>query len=193
MKSVALDKPIGNLLKKFIASTGETFRDCFIESVFDYINILSHVCGKNPNKELMHIVQEFEMESQIIFKKIKQVRRDYIKIRREEAILLDKKLPHCDNSMYIVIVIDDELYNGIDAVLKQYPNVFSDSKKSTKKDIVNRAILFKVMQNNSLMENDIYRTWRLEVLLRKEKRAKLNFESAIEIVSKKTKVSWNDK
>lgn len=193
MKSVALDRRVGNLLKEFIAITGETFQDSFAQSIFDYINILSHVCGDNPNSELVRIMHDFEFESQIIFKKIDQSRREYLRLRKEEALLLDKKIPNCDNKKYIIIVISDELYNGIDAIVKKYPNVFSNDKHVTIRDIVSRAVLFRVMQNEPLMKNNIYRTWRLEVLLGKENRAKLNLENALEIVSRKMKVIWNDK
>jgi hypothetical protein len=192
MKTVAFYRKIANVLKCFTNSTGETLSDAVTQSVLDYVNILSHVCGDGPNRELAKIVSGFEIKSQVIFKKINDNRRQFLRIRREEALLLDKKLPSCDNRNYVMISIPEELYNGIIVLIERFPYVFSNEKKATIKDVVNRAILFRVIENDLLMQNEIYRIWRLETIMRKESGAKMSVDEVFEIISKKRKVTWNE-
>jgi len=192
MKNISIDRRIGNLLKKFIEVTEETFRDSMIQCLVDYVNILSHVKGNNPNLSLVHLVYNFEMDAQVIFKKMSQSRGEYLRFRKEESILLDKKLPICDNQKYDVISIPDELYNGIEVLLKREPHMFSHKKAATIKDIANRSVLFRVIENDNLINSDIYRAWRLQQIIKKEKQAKINFEEALQVVSKKRRVVWDE-
>jgi len=193
MKTIAFDRKVCNVLKQFVESSGETVKDSVLQSVLDYVNILSHVCGDNPNPELAHIVNSFEIKAQVIFKKMRELRKDYLRLRKHEAILTDRKLPHCDNQNYVRISLPDELYNGISVLIHRYPNVFTNEKKATIKDVVNRAILFRVMENEQLMNNEIYRAWRLKSLMQREQDSKLPIDGILEIVSKKRRVIWNDK
>ena len=189
MITIAFNRKISDLLKSYTESTGETMYTVITQSLLDYVNILSHTCGKKPNKELCNIVNSFEMKIQAIFKRISEVREEFLKRRKEEAILLNKKLPHCDNKNYIMIAVPDELYNGIATLIRHYPHVFSKKKKAMIKDVVNRAVLFRIMENEELMKNEIYTAWRFEMLMRKEQEAKLSMNEILEIVSRKRDIT----
>jgi len=192
MKTVVFNSKIRDVLKDFISSSGETIYDSVIQSILDYVNILSHVCGDNPDNELVHIVNVFEIASQVIFKKMIETRLEFLRVRREESILLDKKLPHCDNANYVMIEIPNELHRKITTLINHNPNIFSSEKNATIKDVINRSILFRIMENDLLMENEIYRAWRLEMIMRKEKSSKLSIDEIIKIISRRRRVTWDE-
>lgn len=192
MKTVALDRRIANVLKKFISSTGEDFQDSIIQAIIDYVNILNHVRSGNPDRDLERIISNFEVDVQIVFKKMKQARYEYLQERREEAILLDRELPIIDNRKYIFFHISDEIHEAIEDLISDDPYIYDSKKKASIKDVINRASLFRAMKNDTLMKNDIYRAWRLEMLIEKEKEAKIHIDNVLEIVSKKRKVVWDE-
>lgn len=191
MKTVAFERRIWEALHCYLDSTGETLYNVVTQSIFDYINILSHVSGKNPDDELRHIVNSFEIKVQTIFKKMNEAQQEFLKIRREESILLDKKIPH-NSDKYFILPIEDDLYYGIKALIKKHPYLFSNDKKSTINDVVSRSILFRIMDNDSLMNNEIYKAWRLDVIFRKEKKAKLSIDTIFDVISKKRRIIWDE-
>lgn len=192
MKRVAIERRIGKLLKKFIESTGETFTDSLHQAVLDYVNIMLHVSGTNPDTELLRIMSDFEIDVQLIQRQISQVRREYLKVRKDESILLDKDIPHTDNSKYMILEVSPELYNAVVSLIRRYPYMYSDDKKASIKDVLDRSVIFRTMVNEKLMRNSIYRAWRLEQIMRQESKAKLNMEDVLGIVSQKRRVVWNE-
>jgi len=194
MKPVAINRVIYNALNSFIEKSGDTVSGCMEQSIYDYVNIMNYVIGDTPETELHKIMDKFEDDAKIVFKKMADMRTQYLKTLREESILLNKEINYvkdCINE-YFITYIPVQAYELAKSFSKTNPYIYSMEKKTYIKDVINRAVLLRVMKNNNLINNDIYRAWRLKIILTKEDRAKLNLDQIMEFASKKRKVRWSD-
>jgi len=188
---IAVNRSIGRLLKHFIKFTGETFNESVYQSVLDYVNILSHVKGNGADKDLRNIMLSFDIQSKVVFSHINELHREYLDIRKQDAVLLDRGLPKCDNYNYMIFPLDRDLYKKIKKLIKKFPKLYNDGEASVK-DVVDRSILFRVVYSDELLKNQSYREWRISLLLENERAGQLTWEDIVEKVSVKRKVVWKE-
>ena len=190
--NIAISRRIAYLLKDFSVKINETFRSSLFKAVFDYVNLLSNVKSRSSDKDLEEIWFNFEINANNIFKKMKEVRKDFCSRRRQDAILLNKKLLSYDNERYIMMDIPISLYNIVYDLSEKYPHLYNRKHKTTIRDIVDRSILLFVSNNDKLLENKEYRNWRISLILEKEKIGKMEWNCIMERLSQKQKVIWKD-
>jgi hypothetical protein len=185
---VAMNRRVGVLLKEYSEKIGQTFRHSLHQAILDYINVLSYIKSSNPDSDLEKLFLSMESQSDLVLTRIEELRVDFRKRRKQDALLLDKDLPKLDNLHYIIEPIPEFLYDKIKSLLKKYPSMYN--KKATIKDVVNRAILFRVIKNENLINNNVYKEWRAAVLLQSEHDSKIDLVDVVEKISYNRKVKF---
>lgn len=185
---VAVNSRIGALLREYAVNSGEQVTDIFLQAVIDYIFLLKHVKSKKPDNDLKKAFLTSEMKSQVILDRIAELRKEYCQVRRKEAILLEVPLPKRDNGNYINLPIPVFLHGYIKKMLKKNPNLYN--KRTTIKDVLDRAVLFRVIKNEELFNNKAYREWRVSLLMAKECESKFELEEVVEKISVREKIRW---
>ena len=191
--NIAISRDIAYLLRDFSKKTNETFGNSLFNAIFDYANLLSNVKSKSSDKELEEIWFDFETNANNVFKKMKELRKEFCLERRQDAILLNKKLLHYDNKKYIMFDIPIGLYNVVFSLSEKYPHLYHRKHRTTIKDIADRSILFFISKNEKLLLNNTYRNWRISMILDRESLGKIEWSCIMEKVSQKHKVIWKEK
>jgi hypothetical protein len=180
-KNILFNRQIGELLRDFSKDIDIALLDALCDAIVDYIGIVSHVKGKDPDPELKKIVSDFEYEAESISEQLKVIRSEFRDLRNEDAILLDIDLPKYDNSKYFILSIPESLHSAIKRFIKKFPKLYG--RKTTVRDVVDRSILLKVSYNDNLMDNEFYQQWRLFRILDKERNAKIDWNEIMEKIS----------
>lgn len=184
---VAINFRVGRLLREFSRDTGETAIRTLEEAVLDYTKLIEYIRSGDPDNELKRLFLSTEMKSQVVLDRIEAMHKEYLELKNEDALLLGIKPPKRDNSNYSVFPIPRFLYENIKQLIKRNPNLYNN-RTATVKDVVDRAVLFRIIRNEDLIDNDMYRGWRAEILFQREINAKMRLEDIIEKVSVRKKV-----
>jgi len=178
-KGVVVTKPINDALSEYAAKMGVGYGECFNECLTDYLGVLSNVKSRYANLELKKIYNKFEMDFQQYFDYIKKERKavtDDIFVTR---LLTDEDMyksnpPSCPRK------IPDFIHDDIKSTLEKFPYLYNRDKKAKMIEIVDRSIIFKVILNDSLLNNEAYKEWRLQRVLQPEKQAKVGWSYLFE-------------
>jgi len=186
LTSVPIDKSIGLILKKYSDSIGISFKECLCRAVSDYLGILHYIKSDSPDVGLERLFLTIETQSDLVLKRLGEVHKEYKRSKRQDVLLLGIKTPACGSSRYMIIPVPVSLHEDIKGAISRYPKMYNG--KTTVKEIVNRAVLFKTIKNDKLIENRIYREWRAALLLQAEHNSKISLEDVVGIVSVRRKV-----
>jgi hypothetical protein len=189
---IAMDRRVGQLLKEYSERNSQFIKDALQEAVFEYVVILNHVKNPKPDRDLKIILNSFENSAKVVMRRIAELQKDYYARRAKEASLLNRRIPIRNSDQYKFSFIRKDLYNGILKLANKYPDLYDKDKKTSIKDVIDRAVLFKISENEELMANPIYREFRISSILDKEYESQLSWDKVIEQLSIKEKVRWSN-
>jgi len=178
LKSITITKTVSDCLSLYSEKIGINYNECLAEFIADYIGVLGNVQSRYYDRGLKKIYNEFEYS----YKKFNDHLRKERQIVIEDAFLtrvLDGEKIYVNppsERRKIPIII----YEQLKKVIESNPNLYNEKKKTKISDIVDRSILFRIIDNDELINNPAYREWRLQRMLISEKSCKLKWDYLFE-------------
>jgi len=185
--SIAVNHKIADLFNDYTDKIGMEIGLCLGDAIMDYVGIVLLTHSKDPDESLKKIYLDFERQASIAIEKINALRKDFLKIRSEDNVLLDRKAPSNNNEVYRFVIISMESHRFAHRMVDTFPYYYYDSRKTAIKDIADRSMLLKIVQNDDLCDNETYRAWRLTRSIEREKLAQTDWDHVIDRVSVRIK------
>ena len=178
-KKITVLQPIGSIFKKYAEQHDERIIRQASQAINEYIDLKEIIKKKKVPRSFSEIFINFNQNFDIVLMKIKNNRKEYVKERREDLILLDTiQEQKIDNSIYMFLHIDLDLY-------KKAKNVLAEDEPLNY--FFTKCILFKMTKPDSLYEEPLYKEYLVNFFKNENLKTKIDWEDIKDISSKEIK------